>query len=362
MAMDAEPWVLLSLGTAFVALRLYARWSKVGFREFKLDDYLMVVFALGFAADVALAYTVGALYQGLTNSYMTDAERASISPDSVEFYNRQMGSKIQIAGWSVYAFNLWTIKLAFAVFFSRLTSGLRHLHIRVYIAYGVLAFTYLFVALGLLLSCQPFSHFWQISPNPGPLCQPTNSPFYVLVTLISDVLSDLYLVSIPFSLLWGVQIPLRRKLFLIGLFGGSFFIIVAALIRGIVILKAGPDGAISGSQWAYRETFVAAIIGNLPASQPLLRTWATKVGWTGLFSKSGPSRGQSLPLSSMGPSKKSKGPQISQGMGTAWASDERIIPDPDSSSSSNKIFDENSKDIVVTHDFTVKSEYLKDKI
>lgn len=46
MAMDAEPWVLLSIGTAFVALRLYARWTKVGFRNLDWDDYIMVVFVV----------------------------------------------------------------------------------------------------------------------------------------------------------------------------------------------------------------------------------------------------------------------------------------------------------------------------
>ncbi|KAI0905044.1 hypothetical protein F4823DRAFT_628146 [Ustulina deusta] len=357
MAVDAEPWVLLSLGTAFVLLRLYARWSKVGIRQFQLDDYLMIVFVLGFVADVTLAYTVGALFQGLTNSYMTDEERASLSPDSVEFYYRQSGSKIQVAGWSVYVFNLWVVKFAFAVFFSRLTSGLRHLQIRVYIGYALLTVTYLFVALGLILSCQPMDRFWQINPNPGRLCQPTNSPFYVLATLISDIATDLYLVSIPMSLLWGVQIPLRKKVILLGLFGGSFFVIVAGLIRGIVILTAGPDGAISGSQWAYREQFVAAIIGNLPASQPLFRKWATKVGLSGIFSRSDPARGQSHPLSSMDNTNRRRVAPVSHYTGTAWASDERIVEDTDSPHST-KMFDKNSN-IVVTHDFTVESEYSK---
>lgn len=38
------------------------------------------------------------------------------------------------------------------------------------------------------------------------------------------------------QLLWGVQIPMRKKVILLGLFGGSFFVIIAGLIRGIVIL------------------------------------------------------------------------------------------------------------------------------
>ncbi|KAI0423408.1 hypothetical protein F5Y09DRAFT_327451 [Xylaria sp. FL1042] len=358
MAVDAEPWVLLSIGVLFVILRLYSRWYKVGFGQFQLDDYLMVVIVFGFASDIALAYTVGALFQGLTNSYMTDAERASLSPDSVEYYNRQSGSKIQVAGWSVYVFNLWAIKLSFAVFFSRLTSGLRHLRMRVNVAYVLLAITYLFVALGLILSCQPMDHFWQINPDPGPLCRPTNSPFYVIATLVSDVTTDLYLVSIPLSLLWGVQIPLRKKVMLLALFGGSFFVIIAGIIRGIVILTAGVEGAIAGSQWAVRETFVAVIIGNLPACQPLFRIWADKVGLSGIFSKTGPSRGQSHPLSSMDNRTGRKAAPVSNYVGTAWASDERIVGDtelPDST----KLSEENSNNIVVTHNFSVKSESLR---
>ncbi|KAI0206636.1 hypothetical protein F4808DRAFT_447412 [Astrocystis sublimbata] len=362
MAAEAEPWILLAIGSAFVALRLYARWSKVGFRELQLDDYLWVVFVLGFAADNALAYTVGAFFHGLTNSYMTPEEREALDPNSEEFDNRQWGSKIQIAGWSVYAFNLWVVKFTFAIFFSRLTSGVSHLQARVRIAYVLLGVTYIYVALGFLLSCQPFHHFWQIFPDPGKLCEPTNSPYYVLSALISDIVTDLYLVSIPLSLLWGVKIPMRKKVVLLGLFSGSFFVIIAGTIRGIVILTAGPEGAISGSQWANRETFVAAIIGNLPSCQPLFRKWASKVGLSGIFTRSHATGGPSYPLSSMNGGRGTErrtGAQVSNFTGTAWASDERIVDSSESVLPSNKVFDNNSNNIVVTHDFTVKEEYLK---
>lgn len=44
------------------------------------------------------------------------------------------------------------------------------------IAYVLLSITYVAVVLTLCLSCQPTHHFWQIHPDPGPLCTPTNSP------------------------------------------------------------------------------------------------------------------------------------------------------------------------------------------
>jgi hypothetical protein len=58
---------------------------------------------------------------GLTNSYMTDEERASLSPDSQEYADRVLGSKIQVFGWTLYAASLWCIKACVAIFYSRLT-------------------------------------------------------------------------------------------------------------------------------------------------------------------------------------------------------------------------------------------------
>ncbi|KAI1120348.1 hypothetical protein F5Y10DRAFT_258606 [Nemania abortiva] len=351
MTVDVEPWVLLSIGLAFVFLRLYARWRHVGLRNFQPDDYLMLVFALGFATDVTLAYTVGAFFLGLTNSYMTDAQRATLSPDSVEYYDRQSGSKIQVAGWSVYVFNLWAVKAAFAVFFSRLTSGLDRMRMRIYIAYGLLAVTYLFVALGLLLSCRPMHRFWQINPDPGPLCQPTNSPFYVFSVLISDIVTDLYLISIPLPLLLRAKIPLRKKLVLIGLFCGSFVVIAAGIARGVAILTAGPDGAVSGSHWACRETFVAAIVGNLPASQPLFRSWANKVR---TLSSSYPTGDPSHRLTSVDGDQEGRGIPISHHTATAWASEEHIIDGQGSQQSSSQFAGDLNK-IAVTREFIVHS-------
>jgi len=63
--------------------------------------------------------------------------------------------------------------------------------------YGILLVTYLGVALTILCSCQPFHHFWQVSPNPGRMCQATNSPAYVLTVLVLNIITDIYLLSIP---------------------------------------------------------------------------------------------------------------------------------------------------------------------
>ncbi|KAM5349158.1 hypothetical protein ACJ41O_008981 [Fusarium nematophilum] len=360
-----EQFVLLSIGLVTIGIRISVRWRQVGPAAWQLDDYLMPLTGLVFTAETVAAYLVGAKFQGLTNSYMTDAERAALDPDSTEHYNRVWGSKIQVIGWSFYAAILWMLKFCVTAFYGRLTSGLTHLKTRVKIAYVILAVTYAAVALTILLSCQPMHHFWQVTPDPGTLCKPTNSPAYVLVVVIPNILTDIYLLSIPLPLLWGVNISLRRRLTLMLLFSGALFIMMAGTIRAVVILTSGVEGAISGSSWACRETFVAIIVTNLPIIQPLLRKGASMIGLSVLFSRQTRSASESHQLRSSelggshftGTRSRRRGPPhphpLSVPQATAWGSDEHILPGDSDGKSSAK--DANGG-IVIAQEISVESE------
>ncbi|RAL03259.1 uncharacterized protein BO80DRAFT_471038 [Aspergillus ibericus CBS 121593] len=301
---DTEAFTLLALGLLFIIVRVYVRWSQVGSPlNFAVDDYLMPLAGLVFTGETVAAHLVRSQFDGLTNSYMTDEQRAAVHPTSREYYNRVWGSKIQVIGWSLYAMILWLIKFCVAIYYSRLTTGLNHLPTRVRFAYILLGVTYLTVALTIILGCQPMRKNWQIYPNPGNICQPTNSTLSVLVVVIPNVITDLYLMSIPLPLLWAVKIPTRQKITLLGLFSSAAFIIMAGIIRAVTIMTSGPNGAVSGSQWACRETFVSIIVSNLPIIQPLIRRGAGMVGLSGLFSSRGQNssykfRGESVPLGS----------------------------------------------------------------
>ncbi|KAF5020736.1 hypothetical protein F66182_7238 [Fusarium sp. NRRL 66182] len=356
-----EQFILLSVGLAAIILRIAVRWRQVGPGGWQLDDYLMPFTGLLFTAETIAAYLVGAKFEGLTNSYMTDEERASIEQSSREHFNREWGSKIQIIGWSFYACILWCLKFCITCFYGRLTSGLAHLKTRVRLAYVLLAVTYLAVALTLLLSCQPFHHFWQVTPDPGLLCQPTKSPAYVLVVVIPNILTDIYLLSIPLPLLWGVNISLRRRLTLMLLFSGALFIMMAGTIRAVTILTAGPEGAVSGSSWACRETFVAIIVTNLPIIQPLIRKGASLIGLSVLFSRATKSATQSHQLRStegegrFGLSRRrgpTSHPLATAPQTAAWGSDEHILPETGHGKGNNAI--------IVAQEIRVQSEAVSD--
>ncbi|KAL2006891.1 hypothetical protein VTN00DRAFT_9559 [Thermoascus crustaceus] len=357
---DVEGFTLLSLGLVIIGIRVYVRWTWVGPSNFQLDDYLMPFTGAVFTGETVAAHLVGAKFGGLTNSFMTPEQRAALDPNSTEYHNRVWGSKIQVIGWSLYACILWSLKFCVAIFYSRLTEGLAHLTIRVRIAYVLLGVTYIATALSILLGCQPLEKYWQINPDPGNLCQPTISMLYILVVVIPNVLTDIYLLSIPLPLLWKVNITMRRRMILMGLFSGAIFVIMAGIIRAVTIAKSGKDGAIAGSRWACRETFVSIVVSNLPIIQPLIRKCADKVGLSHLFSTYGNATSKNYPLSSREPrsGRKQGTHPLSIPKGTAWGSDEHILPQGDTNGQPGptRSSNEMNNEITVVQETVVHSE------
>ncbi|CAK7566372.1 MAG: hypothetical protein SEPTF4163_004315 [Sporothrix epigloea] len=265
-----EAFTLLAIGLFFIFLRTYARLSKGGMAGFQIDDYLMLVAAVIYAAETSLAYTVGAYWHGLANNGMTDAERAALSPTSEEYRLRVNGSKTQVAGWSTYTLLLWLLKASMCTFYLRLTEGLNY-QLRIYIGYGLIVTTWIAVLLSILLGCRPLSKNWQIYPDPGNFCQPAISRIDIFVTVVLNVITDIYLMSIPLPMLWKANLPPTRKAGLMVLFSGGIFVTMAGILRCILILTNPITGAQQAGSWACRETFVAVVTTNLPMVFPLIR-------------------------------------------------------------------------------------------
>ncbi|KAI1101147.1 hypothetical protein F4804DRAFT_22452 [Jackrogersella minutella] len=269
-----EAWTLLSIGIVVTILRTYGRVKAVGFKGLQADDYLVWLGAIFYAVETSLAYSVGAVAQGLANNGMTDAQRAALSPDSAEFRTRVIGSKIQLAGWSSYSVLLWSLKASLLVFYMRLTAGLKKTYlIRIYIGFGLLAASFITILMNLFLACRPFHKYWQMNPDPGNTCQPAVSNQIIWVYLSMNVITDLYLISIPVPMLWQSSLKPVKKFGLIILFSGGLFVVACAILRCALIVTDPVNGAQLAGSWAVRETFVAVITTNLPMVFPILKVW-----------------------------------------------------------------------------------------
>ncbi|KAJ5607606.1 hypothetical protein N7537_004225 [Penicillium hordei] len=293
---NTEAFTLLGVAIVIIGLRTTARWIMVGPRGFQADDYLMIVACVVYGLETGAAYMVGAWFMGLANNSMTDEQRKSLSPDSEEYRLRVGGSKVQVAGWSLYTLLLWLLKTCMAIFYSRLTAGLVNMRIRIHIAYVLIAITYIATICSILFGCHPMEKNWQIDPNPGNYCQPAVSKIDIYVTVVLNVATDLYLLSIPAPMLVKARLKWREKLELLILFSGGLFVMMAGILRCVLILTAGANGAQQAGSWACRETFVAVVIGNIPMIYPLVRRFTKRAGLY-ISSKGGSESYPGYPLS-----------------------------------------------------------------
>jgi hypothetical protein len=91
------------------------------------------------------------------------------------------------------------------------------MRIRIHIAYGLIGMTYIATICSILFGCHPMQKNWQINPNPGSQsysysspstcslidrtrldhCQPAVSKIDIYVTVVLNVATDVYLISIP---------------------------------------------------------------------------------------------------------------------------------------------------------------------
>ncbi|KAL2192432.1 hypothetical protein P885DRAFT_72988 [Corynascus similis CBS 632.67] len=270
--MDAfvkEAFSLLGIGLFVIGLRLYVRISSAGLKKLYVDDYLMIVATVAYSVETYLAYSVGAFWKGLANNAMSDEQRFLLDPNSEEYRLRVNGSKTQVAGWSTYTFLLWVIKAAMCSFYLRLTDGLAFER-RIYAGFVLIVVTWIAVFLSIILGCHPFEKNWQIYPDPGNACQPAISRIDIFVTVVLNVITDIYLMSIPIPMLWKSSLRPLKKAGLMLLFSGGIFVTAAGILRCVLIITDPINGAQKSGSWAVRETFVAVVTSNLPFISPLI--------------------------------------------------------------------------------------------
>ena len=166
---------------------------------------------------------------------------------------------------------------------------------RIYVGFGLIFSTWIAVLLSILLGCRPLEKNWQIYPDPGSkslesfrhgndhsdifpdFCQPAISKIDIFVTVVLNVLTDIYLLSIPIPMLWQSSLKSVKKAGLILLFSGGIFVTMAGILRCVLILTDPVNGAQQAGSWAVRETFVAVVTSNLPMIFPLVHRWGKPI-------------------------------------------------------------------------------------
>ncbi|KAK2768266.1 hypothetical protein FQN54_000118 [Arachnomyces sp. PD_36] len=223
--LDVNPTLLISwwatcFSLVIILVRLGGRWVRTE-RLFRED----VVVAASIVPLFIRMFLVHFILRWGTNNVDT----TGLSPEDIR--HREIGSRLVLIARIFYCIFIWTSKLAITEFFKRMTKQFwrRSYHHVLYSIRCFLALTLIAVVIATLTECQPFDHYWQVVPDPGPKCR---QGFAQLITMgVCDVITDILLVAFPIPIIFVSAMPMKRKISLILLFALSLILVAITCYR-----------------------------------------------------------------------------------------------------------------------------------
>ncbi|KAI9688028.1 MAG: hypothetical protein M1820_010316 [Bogoriella megaspora] len=253
--MQNNPTLLYSWWTTMFSLtiilfRLTGRYVRTEclFRE----DKMMALSIIPLLIRMALVHVI--LLYGTNN-----VDTVGLTMEQI--HKREIGARLVLASRIFYALFIWTAKFTVLEFLKRMTTNMWHKSnesilkfIRIF-----LVITFLLTVIADLAECQPFTHYWQVVPDPGPKCR---QGYAQLLTMgIADIITDVLLVAFPVPIIIRSAMRLKRKISLVLLFSLSVILIVITAYRMPAVIQH------QGRQqyrtvWASSEMLAAAAVSN----------------------------------------------------------------------------------------------------
>lgn len=243
-------WWATIFSIVIILVRVCGRYVRV--ERFFREDKLMMASTIPLLIRMGFVHVV--LLWGTNNT-----ETAGLSPDEIR--HREIGSRLVLAARIFYAVFIWTVKLTVCEFLKRVSGMIwrRSVIIFLRLIYIFLASTLVAIVVATLAECHPFTHYWQVVPDPGPQCR---SGYANLIAMgACDAVSDLLLVAFPVPIILTARMSWKRKLLLAILFSFSLVLVAITCYRvPMIIFRNGSQQF--RSLWASMEILAATAVSN----------------------------------------------------------------------------------------------------
>ncbi|KAF2196614.1 hypothetical protein GQ43DRAFT_339952, partial [Delitschia confertaspora ATCC 74209] len=214
-------WWATVVSVVIIGFRVFGRYSRNN-RLFR-EDKIMAWSIIPLLARMAFVHVV--LIYG-TNNIKSEG-----LTDPLAIHHRIVGSRMVLAARIFYALFIWTAKFTVTEFLKRITDrfwkrgyelGLRSIQV-------FLIATFVAVVIATLGECQPFVHYWQVIPDPGPQCRQGYA--HLLTMGVTDIITDVLIVIFPVPIILQSGMPIKRKVSLVLLFSMSIILIAITAVR-----------------------------------------------------------------------------------------------------------------------------------
>lgn len=178
-----------------------------------------------------------------------------------DIYHRSIGSRLVLGARIWYAVYIWTAKIAVLEFVQKIISkSWTKFYRRGAIAlYAFLAVTLVAVIIATLAECRPFTHYWQVVPDPGHACRSGSAQLITMGT--ADIVSDVALIVFPVPLVMMSRMPVSKKVSLTLLFLLSLVMIAVTSYRMPSVIERNYSQQYR-SLLASLEIFAATVVSN----------------------------------------------------------------------------------------------------
>ncbi|KAF6830877.1 CFEM domain-containing protein [Colletotrichum plurivorum] len=244
-------------------LRMY---SKITSKQLGLDDYFMtgaMFFSLALLAPTYMFFKY--YYVGFPTSSLP----ADWDPSPMLFWNWIM----QV----LYNPILALVKSSVLVFLLRLGGHKRGVRRAIYVLNAVNLLTMVAIFLIVLFQTIPINAFWDPSVQKQ---REIDGPLFYIVSAIITIITDFFVLAIPFWIFLGLKMRMAAKIGLIVVFLAGGVSIVVAVLRVHELRKKfynldpGYDARNGvGDTYSAIEVSLSIIAACVPALRPLFRKW-----------------------------------------------------------------------------------------
>ncbi|TLD14674.1 hypothetical protein PspLS_11092 [Pyricularia sp. CBS 133598] len=257
-----QSYSLYGVACLFVAVRMYASISKLGWRNLRIDDILMIP---AFLLYTGLIVTLNFIMEDGGSLPWPVHAAGPLTEDDIQV--RIRGSKVVLVMEQCFLNQLYILKTCMLVFYTRLTMGTKtQLLVRVL---GVfVALCWLASEIVFFTHCRPFSGLWAFPP-PNRDCVTLET--YQMAEGSLNIASDVLMVCVVLPIAFRVNMPWRHKLVLFFVLSAGLLVIAAAILTKYFDLTTDWDPTYI--LWYLRESSLAVCVANMPILWPLLLQW-----------------------------------------------------------------------------------------
>ncbi|KAF2826496.1 hypothetical protein CC86DRAFT_351203 [Ophiobolus disseminans] len=172
-----------------------------------------------------------------------------------------------------YNFSLTFIKVSIILQYQRIFA-VREMRIPLQIAMGICVAWGITTFFTSTFSCVPVNAYWSVSERPNARCTKEQTVWFANASI--NIFTDLMVATLPVKPLWGLQIPKRQKIALVGILTIGWFVCVVSILRlnALVVFTSHPEDPVyysaATAYWSAIEINLGIVCASLPALKPLV--------------------------------------------------------------------------------------------